>query len=113
MIDFGDVAWELTVDAGGWMLIGLARLSDNADLSGFTRGRGYAVDATPGQATVWIAEAIQDELAGYEFVQWPMAGQRLLDPQLVDGQALWVDTSTSRVVARIGSLCDDGRPQAE
>lgn len=41
MIGFGDVAWELAVDAGGWMLIGLARLSDNADLYGFTRGRDY------------------------------------------------------------------------
>jgi hypothetical protein len=109
MIGFGDVAWELAVDAGGWMLIGLARLSDNAGLYGFTRGRGYDFDATPGQATVWVAEAIQDELAGYEFVQWPMAGRRLLDPTLSDGEALWVDPATTTVVAPIGSLCDGPR----
>jgi hypothetical protein len=112
MISFIDIAWELTVDTDGRMLIGLTRLSDDADLSGFTRGRGYAVDATSGQATVWIAEAIQDELAGYEFVQWPIAGHRLLDPTLSDGQALWVDPSTNTVVAPIGSLCG-GRQQAE
>jgi hypothetical protein len=104
-ISFDGVAWDLTANTDGSMYIGIARLTDGADVGGFARGAGYAVDTTSGQAAVWLAETIQDELAGYEFVQWPMAGQRLLRPTLRDGQAQW-DASTNTVVAPIGGLCD-------
>ena len=33
---------------------------------------------------VWLAQNVQDELTGGEFVQWPIDGRRLLDPRIVN-----------------------------
>lgn len=111
-VSFDHVAWALTADADGSMHIGMATSSNDADLAAFSRGAGFTVDTNSAQATVWIAETIQDELAGYEFVQWPMDGQRLLTPALRNGQALWMDSSTDTAVAPIGSL-DSEPPHAK
>lgn len=88
----------------GSVAIGLATLTDDADLGAFSAGRGFALETTSAQAMVWVASALQDELAGYEFVQWPSEGSRLLVPDLRDSTAVWVD-HTGRKVARIGALC--------
>jgi hypothetical protein len=79
--------------------------ADDTDLGGFSIGRGYALATTPAQAMVWVASAVQDELAGYEFVQWPSDSWRLLTPELRDGDAVWVDPSSNNVVSQIGALC--------
>ncbi|WKG00830.1 hypothetical protein [Mycolicibacterium sp. HK-90] len=92
------------------MSIGLTALTDDADLGSFSAGRGFALDTTPAQAMVWVASVVQDQLAGYEFVQWPSDGRRLLVPTLRGSDAVWVDHS-DRVVSPIGALRDDlGRP---
>ena len=70
--------WDLTADSDGWMLIGFSAMTADAGMGGF-----------------------------YEFVQWPMAGQRPLLPTLLDGVAHWVDRSASARVAAIGELCDE------
>jgi hypothetical protein len=71
---------------------------------------GADTPSTPpaGQATVWLAGAMQDELAGSEFVQWPIDGHRLLIPEFRNGLAFWVD-STARIVTGIGDLCNSRR----
>jgi hypothetical protein len=107
-VSFEGVEWELTVMSGGWVSIGMVTLADDADLYQFSIGRGYALETTPAQAMVWIAEVVQDELAGYEFVQWPSDGWRLLTPELRNGEAVWVDPSTDNVVSQIGALCVAG-----
>jgi hypothetical protein len=103
-IDDELVVWELTVNANGSMYIGMAITSEPADLPPFSGGSGIPVDASAAQATVGVAEKTQDELTGYEFVQWPIDGQRLLAPKVQDGEAVWVNTSTHTVVAPIGDL---------
>jgi SAM-dependent methyltransferase len=84
----------------------MATLADDADLGAFSIGRNYALETTAGQAMVWVASAVQDELAGYEFVQWPSDGWRLLAPKVQGSEAVWVDPSTGAVVSPIGELCD-------
>jgi hypothetical protein len=80
-IDVELLVWELTVNASGSMYIGMAITSEPAaDLPSFAGGSGLLVDASAAQATVGVAEKTQDELTGYEFVQWPIDGQRLLAP---------------------------------
>jgi hypothetical protein len=110
MISFDHVAWALTANTDGCMHIGIATSSDSADLSPFLRGAGFAVDATAAQAAVWLATTIQDELAGYESIQWPIHGQRLLAPVLKNAEAIWMDSATNTAVAPIG--CLGGEPHS-
>ena len=56
------------------------------------------------QALVWLADDVQEQLNGQEFVQWPIAGQHVLAPRIIDGQAVWVEPSTNAVTAPIGEL---------
>ncbi len=100
-LDLHHVVWNLTADDDGFMYIGVA---SPVDLASFGRGAGFTVDTTAAQAAVWIAETIQDELAGYEFVQWPVHGTRLLLPRLRAGEASWVDPSSNAAVSPIGGL---------
>jgi hypothetical protein len=105
-VSFGNVAWELTENTDGSVLIGIAKLADDADLYAFSQGRWYTLTTTAAQAAVWIAEAIQDDLTGHEWVQWPLDGRRLLVPEIRNGLAQWVDMSTGAAVSPIGELCD-------
>lgn len=86
------------------MQIGVMPTSSDTDISGFQVGAGYTVETTKEQAAVWIADAVQTELAGYEFVQWPIDGPRLLRPMLRRGEAQWRDADGT-AVALIGELC--------
>jgi hypothetical protein len=38
-----------------------------------------------------MADYIQEELAGHEYVQWPIAGHHILRAQIVNGEASWID----------------------
>ncbi|ORB34700.1 hypothetical protein BST41_30370 [Mycolicibacterium porcinum] len=103
-VSLESVEWTLAVFSDGSVAIGFATTADDADLSAFSVGRGFALEATCAQAMVWVASVVQDELAGYEFVQWPSDGSRLYAPDLIDGTAVWVDHA-GRVIAPIGALC--------
>jgi hypothetical protein len=106
-IDVELVVWELTANANGSMYIGMAITSEPAEIPPFSGGSEATVDASAAQASVWVAEKTQFELTGYEFVQWPINGQRILVPKVQDGEAVWVDTSTNGAVALIGDLTDE------
>ena len=54
---------------------------------------------------MWLADTVQDHLASYEFVQWPIVDARPLTATFTDDQALWMDTGNETVAAPIGSLC--------
>ena len=60
---------------------------------------GRSAAALPGH---WAEAAAQDQLTGYEFVQWPAADRTVLAPELRDGRAVW--TLRGAVVAEIGEL---------
>ncbi|MGY4646459.1 hypothetical protein [Mycobacterium sp. URHB0021] len=107
-VSLSGVDWELTVMSEGWVSIGMVTVADDTDLYKFSIGRGHALETTTAQAMVWVAEVVQEELAGYEFVQWPSDGPRLLTADLRVCDAVWIDPSTDDVVSNIGALCGAG-----
>ncbi|MDT5281624.1 MAG: hypothetical protein QOJ20_2819 [Mycobacterium sp.] len=76
--------WKIAADDGS-VCVGFA-LADDADVGAYQRCNSYRLDTTAAQATVWMADDVQYELTGYEFVQWPIAGRRILVPPLADAQ---------------------------
>jgi hypothetical protein len=102
-VSFRNVMWSILADHGA-VCVGFA-LAGEADVGAYRRCMNYRLDATAAQALVWMADDVQYELAGYEFVQWPMAGRRILVPEIVDDRAVWVDPIAGTVVAAIGELC--------
>jgi hypothetical protein len=89
-----------TADDGS-VCVGFA-LAGDADVYAYQRCLGYRLHTTAAQATAWIADDVQYELTGYESVQWPIAGRRILVPQIIDEQASWVDPTTHAVIAPVG-----------
>ncbi|OBB08194.1 hypothetical protein A5668_13300 [Mycolicibacterium fortuitum] len=102
-ISFGNVGWRFVV-ADEWVAVGFDS-PDDANVGTYESCMGYLWKTSAAQALVWLADDVQDHLAGYEFVQWPIAGQHMLRAELVDDDAVWLDTGTNAVVARIGELC--------
>jgi hypothetical protein len=102
-ISFDHVMWKIAADNGS-VCVGFA-LAGDADVGAYQPCNNYRLDTTAAQATVWMADDVQYELTGYEFVQWPIAGRRILVPQIIDDQATWVDPKTDAVIAAIGELC--------
>jgi hypothetical protein len=99
--------WKIAAD-DGFVCVGFA-LAGDADVDAYQRCNSYRVDTTVAQATVWLADDVQDELTGYRFVQWPIAGRRILVPQIIDDEATWVDPTTNDRIAPIGELCQKAR----
>lgn len=102
-ISFDNVRWEIAADNGS-VCVGFAP-PGTTDIGAYLRGNDYRLETTAAQATVWMADDVQYELTGYEFVQWPIAGRHILVPRIVDDQAAWVDPKTNAVIAAIGELC--------
>ncbi|MCF6391098.1 hypothetical protein L2K20_29425 [Mycobacterium sp. MBM] len=102
-ITFTNVLWSIEVSEE-WVALGFDT-DGAADVGSIQSSMGYLLDTTPAQAMVWLAQNVQDQLAGYEFVQWPIAGQRILDARVVDDDAVWVEPGTNTVTAPIGELC--------
>jgi hypothetical protein len=102
-IGFDNVVWTIVANDGA-VGVGFS-LTGEADVGAYRRCMDYRLDTTAAQALVWLADDVQYELAGYEFVQWPMAGRRILVPRVVDDRAVWVDPTTGTVAAAIGELC--------
>lgn len=74
-------------------------------VGGFASSAGLSMDAPWTESAVWVADTVQTELAGYEFVQWPMWGRHPLTPRASETGPVWVDPHTDGVVAAIGDLC--------
>ncbi|MEV6973540.1 hypothetical protein [Kitasatospora sp. NPDC093806] len=96
------VRWELSEEYYSGFLLGL----------GSARGRLFTRETDPylppGPLTAYVADQVQDHLAGYEFVQWPPCPghTHLLVPAAdrADGEAGWHCRADGREVARIGGL---------
>lgn len=97
------VGWCFLVSDGGWIAVGF-EANDDADVGGYQRCQSYRLETSAAQALVWLADDVQEQLNGQEFVQWPIAGQHVLAPRIIDGQAVWVEPSTNAVTAPIGEL---------
>lgn len=102
-VNFTNMGWCFLA-SGESVAVGF-ELAGDADVGAYQRCDGYRLETTAVQATVWLADDVQYELAGFEFVQWPIAGQRILIPRIINGQAVWVDPSIDTVIAPIGELC--------
>jgi hypothetical protein len=102
-ITLTNMLWRFAVSEE-WVALGFETPVD-ADVGAYQRCLGYRLEASPAQALVWLADDVQYELTGYEFVQWPIAGQRILEPRIIDDHAVWVDPRTNTVTAPIGELC--------
>lgn len=103
-IDFTKVSWGFVVSDNEWLAVGF-RADTDADVGTYERCLGYRLLTSTAQATVWLADDVQEQLTGHEFVQWPIAEQRVLAARVVDGQAVWIDPGTNTAAAPIGDLC--------
>lgn len=83
-----------------WIALGF-----DGPVGAYHRCLGYRLETSAPQALVWLASDVQYTLAGSEWVQWPISGQRMLDPRLVDDRAVWVEPSTNALTAAVGELC--------
>lgn len=99
-LDIDDQIWALDASGDCGMMIGMHSASGD---TGFQVGRGYSVDASAAQATVWTAGEVQDFLAGYRFRLWPFINRVMLAPQLHDDEAVWMNSSISKSIP-IGRL---------
>lgn len=108
-ISLTNLNWCL-LTSGEWIAVGFG-VTGATDVGAFQRCQSYRLHTTPAQATVWLADTVQEHLAGYEFVQWPIAEPRLLTATFTDDRALWVDTGSDTVAAPIGSLCTARLPR--
>lgn len=97
------LVWEFEINSDYFVGIGWGSVDG---IGGFNRGEGMSMDASYADAAAWVAETVQTELAGYEFVQWPSKGRHLLSAQASETVGQWVDPHDGSVVADIGSLGD-------
>ncbi len=100
--------WDLAINGDYFVAIGW----QGPRLGGFSRGEGMTMDASSEEAAVWVADAVQTELAGYEFVQWPSRGRQLYLARLRGNRSVWIDPHTDTTVAPVGGLCDAVRQPA-
>ncbi|MBA8962924.1 hypothetical protein ACVH9Z_40520 [Rhodococcus opacus] len=101
-VRLGGLVWELAVNGDYAVTIGWQGVHG---ISGFSRCDGLSMDVPFAEAAVWVADTVQSDLAGYDFVQWPSQGQRMLLPRKRDDGPVWIDTPTDDTVAAIGELC--------
>lgn len=97
-----DVDWQWDQLGDGYITVG------TRGSGAFTFGVAHRLDAETAEATVRLADAVQTDLAGYEYTLWPVyerfgTAVRTLAPELRDGTAVWV-TRDGEVYAEIGSL---------
>lgn len=102
-LDPRSLVWDLEFRADGSAVVGLHESTPTESRSSFERSQGYTSVAPASQCIVWVAEAVQDYLAGYEFVQWPSNGGAPYRAQLIAGIAVWSDLTGTAIVP-IGKL---------
>ena len=102
-VDTDRLVWDMVINSDYYVSIGWQSVRG---LGGFRIGAGLTMDATFGEASAWTAEVVQDNLAGYEFVQWPCRGRYLLVPRLHATESVWVDPHGDVTISPIGKLCE-------
>ncbi|WP_406091778.1 hypothetical protein [Kitasatospora purpeofusca] len=102
--------WMLAEDNehGQTLLLGL-----NSEKLQFSRSIDLALSAS--RLTKSVAELVQDHLAGFEFIQWPICPGHThpMVPASDDTGAWWRCRSTARNVVSIGELPPSARPTSE
>lgn len=93
--------WRLSINSDYVVTIGW----QGAGIGKFSHCNGLSMDAPFGEVAVWVADTLQEELAGNEFIQWPLRGQYMLVARLQEEGPIWVDPLTGLTVT-IGELCD-------
>ncbi|WP_245672837.1 hypothetical protein [Aldersonia kunmingensis] len=107
--DTDRLVWDFAINDDYYVLIGWGGAGGLGD---FGIGGGLSMDVTFGEAAAWVAEIVQDNLAGYEFVQWPSRGWHVLVPRLRAGEPVWVNPMAMSRSARSVSCVNtptDGR----
>ncbi len=102
-VDTDKLVWDLSINGDYYVFVGWQSIRG---IGGFNTGGGLTMDASFGEAAAWIAEVVQDNLAGYEFVQWPSRGSHLLVPRLRSAEAVWIDPHGDVTICPIGTLCE-------
>ncbi|MDA3635405.1 hypothetical protein [Rhodococcus sp. C-2] len=69
------LVWELSIGDEYAVMIGW---NGTRGISGFSLGDGQSMDASFAQAAAWVADIVQTELAGYDFVEGPHLVSRSL-----------------------------------
>ncbi|MFF5037484.1 hypothetical protein [Nocardia salmonicida] len=103
-IDPDRLVWELAITGDDTIMIGWGT---TGPVGGFRVGEGTPAASSATTAAVAVADIAQTELGGYEFVQWPSRGSRVLRAREVDGAAVWLDPRTARVISLVGELRAD------
>lgn len=101
--DTDRLVWDLAINGDYYVSIGWQGVRG---IGGFGIGGGLSMDATFGEAAAWTAEVVQDNLAGFDFVQWPSRGRHLLVPRLCAAEPFWVDPRGDVTISPIGKLCE-------
>jgi hypothetical protein len=89
-----------------WSYHGADRILGVLDLTSFCS----VPDGVASLVTAVVADRVQDQLTGYEFIQWPMcpSHHHPMRPSVVDELAWWTCPATGRPVHRVGSLPREG-----
>ncbi|MFB7873765.1 hypothetical protein ACFC06_00830 [Nocardia sp. NPDC056064] len=103
-IDPDRLVWELAITGDDTIVIGWGA---TGPVGGFRVGEGMPAASSATTAVIAVADIAQTELGGYEFVQWPCRGGRVLRARDVGGVAVWLDPRTARVIAPVGELRAD------
>lgn len=104
--DTDRLVWDFAINSDYYVSIGWQGVRG---IGGFGIGGGLSMDAAFSEAAAWVAEVVQDNLAGYDFIQWPSQGRHLLVPRLRAGQPVWVDPHGDVTISPIGELCDNAQ----
>ncbi|MEV6060859.1 hypothetical protein AB0L62_12735 [Nocardia asteroides] len=81
-IDPDRLVWELAITVDDTIMIGWGTTGPVGE---FRVGEGMPAASSATTAAVAVADIAQTELGGYEFVQWPSRGGRVLRARDVDG----------------------------
>ncbi len=102
-VNLDRLVWDLSINGDYHVSVGWQRIRG---LGGFGIGGGLTVDVSYGEAAAWVAEVVQDDLAGYEFVQWPSRGRTCCASSARRRSGL-VDPHGDVVLCPIGHLCEN------
>lgn len=101
-VDVDGLIWDLEFSSTDTVAIGMHSASPG-HFSTFLISNDFSRTSSTEQCTAWVAQTLQDHLAGYEYVLWPSATDGTYSPAVLDDHAVWT-APTSQVVARIGEL---------
>lgn len=101
-INVDKVIWNFSIDSEYLITLGWEGSES------FRVTNAWTLESSFEDVAVWVADAVQTNLSGYEFVQWPSRGGHILTPAIRNNAAVWIDPQTKKVISPIGELCKKG-----